>query len=40
VDAFKDHLQTAHVRKFFGALARHSTTTARSLAQLAELDVP
>ena len=40
VDAFQDHLQTAHVRKFFGALAQHSTTTAQNLVQLAELDVP
>lgn len=40
VDAFKDHLQTAHVRKFFEALAQHSTTTAQNLTQLAELDVP
>ena len=39
LDAFKDHLQTAHVRKFFDALARHSTTTAQNLIQLAELDV-
>lgn len=39
LDAFKDHLQTAHVRKFFDALARHSTA-AQSLIQLAELDVP
>ena len=39
-DAFKDHLRTAHVRKFFDALARHSTTTAQNLIQLAELDVP
>ena len=40
LDAFKDHLRTAHVRKFFGALAQHSTTTAQNLVQLAELDVP
>jgi quinol monooxygenase YgiN len=40
VDAFRDQLETAHVRKFFGALARHSTTTAQNLVQLAELDVP
>ncbi len=40
LDAFKDHLHTAHVRKFFDALARHSTTTAQNLVQLAELDVP
>jgi len=40
VDAFRDHLETAHVRKFFGALARHNATTAQNLVQLAELDVP
>jgi quinol monooxygenase YgiN len=40
VDAFKDHLQTAHVRKSFEALAQHSTTTAQNLTQLAELGVP
>ena len=40
VAAFQDHLQTAHVHRFFGALARHSSTTAQSLVQLAELAVP
>lgn len=38
--AFQDHLQTAHVHRFFGALAQHSSTTAQSLVQLAELPVP
>jgi hypothetical protein len=36
----EDHLRTAHVRKFFGALAQHSTTTAQNLVQLAELGGP
>jgi quinol monooxygenase YgiN len=40
VDAFKDHLQTAHVRKFFDALAQHSTSTAQNVIQLAELNAP
>jgi quinol monooxygenase YgiN len=38
LDAFKDHLQTTHVRTFFQALAQHSTTTAQNLTQLAELN--
>ena len=39
VAAFRDHLRTDHVRRFFGALAAHSTAGAQNLAQLAELDV-
>jgi len=39
-DAFKEHLRTAHVRAFFDALARHSTSMAQNLVQLTELDAP
>ena len=36
-DAFRTHLETAHVARFFTELARHSTTDATALVQLAEL---
>ena len=39
-DAFRAHLETAHVAHFFTELARHSTTDATALVQLAELRVP
>jgi quinol monooxygenase YgiN len=39
VDAFRQHLATDHVARFFTELARHSTTDARALVQLVELDV-
>ena len=35
--AFLAHLETGHVQRFFGALARHSSSTAQNLTQLAEL---
>lgn len=39
VGAFQDHLRTEHVRRFFDALAAHSTASAQNLVQLTELDV-
>jgi quinol monooxygenase YgiN len=38
--AFRDHLTTGHVAHFFTELAQHSSTDARALVQLVELDVP
>jgi len=37
-DAFRAHLATGHVAHFFTELARHSTTGAKALVQLIELD--
>ncbi|GAB2807186.1 antibiotic biosynthesis monooxygenase [Actinoallomurus bryophytorum] len=39
-DAFRVHLTTDHVARFFTELARHSRTDAKALVQLVELDVP
>jgi quinol monooxygenase YgiN len=40
IEAFRAHLATEHVTRFFGELARHSTTDATALVQLAELPIP
>jgi quinol monooxygenase YgiN len=39
-DAFRAHLATGHVARFFTELARHSTADAGAVTQLAELPAP
>ncbi|UOX90893.1 antibiotic biosynthesis monooxygenase [Amycolatopsis sp. FBCC-B4732] len=39
-DAFRTHLATAHVARFFTEPARHSTADAGALTQLVELPAP
>ncbi|MFB9238087.1 putative quinol monooxygenase [Plantactinospora siamensis] len=40
VQAFRAHLATGHVARFFSELAAHSTADAQALTQLVELHTP